>query len=363
MHVLTDARAVQKYVDGISRYSIGVLKALAALRPEWRITAMADPSALPLLKDLNIEAIESRVPRFKTGENRKLSPVIEEMEPDVYFNFSMAGPTPGVPTMLAVHDLMVLTVPGYFGNFILKNILAKLVFRFQISRSVHHASSIPVLSEASLKDLKDTFPDSWEKGFVAGAGQDLFDGSETLPAERKDFILYVGNARAYKNLTRLIVAYSRLRAMDSSFPEMKMVVRRDRAYGRFVRELDDSFGRDGVTVLSAISDSELKELYRTCSFLVIPSIKEGFGLPALEAMAAGAPVVGSRGTSLEEIMGDAGILVNPESVTDIMRGMALARSSPELRQEMGESGPARASGFTWERTGSILAERISEMAQ
>lgn len=363
MHVLTDARAVQKCVDGISRYSIGVLRALSALRPEWRITALADPSALPLLQELDIETVKSDVPRFRSGENRKLAPAIEDIQPDVYFNFSMAGPRPRVPTMLAVHDLMVLTVPGYFGKYTLKNILARLVFRFHISRSVEHASSIPVPSRATLTELEKVFPETSGKGFVTGEGQDLFHGNEKNTTDRKNFILYVGNARAYKNVTRLIVAYSRLRAMDSSFPDMKMVVRRDRAYRRFRRELEDSSGKDSVQVLSAVSDSELKELYRRCSFLVIPSIKEGFGLPALEAMAAGAPVVGSRGTSLEEILGDAGILVNPESVTDIMRGMALAKSSPELRKEMGEKGPARASDFTWKRTATLIADRMSELAQ
>ncbi|MEN8208614.1 MAG: glycosyltransferase family 1 protein [Candidatus Fermentibacteria bacterium] len=361
MHLLMDARALQLHVDGIGRYSLGVMEALSRLKPGWKLSVIVNPDAAAHVEALSVEAVISSVMRFRHGENRKLLPLIEAKGADCYLNFSMAGPTPSIPTVLSVHDLMVLNVPGYFGNSLFRNILAKFLFRRRMRRSIDHADAISVLSEATLSDLGRAFPGADTKAFVAGAGQDLFTSSEEGCSEREDFLLYVGNARAYKNITRLIVAYSRLKAINPRFPSIKMIVRRDRAFREFMRDVDECSATDSITVLSHVTDDELRELYRSCAGLVIPSLKEGFGLPALEAMAAGAPVVASAGTALEELVGDAGILVNPESVEDIMRGMAILTSRPELRKELARKALKRAQNYSWDITAAAVADRIARI--
>lgn len=358
MHLLMDARALQKYVDGIGRYCLGVIKALSGLKPDWKLSVIVNPEAIEHIKGLSVNPVESSVARFHMGENRRLVPLIESSGADCYLNFSMAGPIPSVPTLLSVHDLMVLNVPGYFGSSFFRNILARLLFRRKLKISITHANAISVLSGSSLYDLQNSFPGAEKKAFIAGAGQDLFIDNEIPPAERKSFLLYVGNARAYKNVTRLIVAYSRLKAMNPRFPEMKMIVRRDRAFKDFKRDVEDCSARDSITILSRVCDDELRLLYRQCAGLVIPSLKEGFGLPALEAMAAGSPVVASAGTALEELVGDAGILVNPESVEDIMHGMALLTSQAELRNRLSSRAFERAQHYSWKKTAGIIADRI-----
>lgn len=358
MHLLMDARALQIHVDGISRYSLGVIKALSELEPGWKLSVIVNPEAVPHVEDLDVVPVICSAVRFRPGENRELIPLIESSGADCYLNFSMAGPSSSIPTVLSVHDLMVLNVPGYFGSSLFRNILARFLFRRRIKRSVDHAAAISVLSEATLSDLREVFPGADKKAFVAGAGQDLFSGDETDITERKDYLLYVGNSRAYKNVTRLIVAYARLKAINPRFPEMKMVVRRDRAFGDFIRDVEDCSATGSIAVLSHVTDDELRTLYRSCIGLVIPSLKEGFGLPALEAMAAGSPVVASAGTALEELVGEAGILVNPESVEDIMRGMAMLTSQPELRRDLSRKALERAGNYSWEKTASAIADRI-----
>ncbi len=358
MHLLMDARALQKHIDGISRYSLGVINALSGLEPGWKLSAIVNPEAAPHVEGLSVEQVISSTARFHRGENRELVPLIESSGADCYLNFSMAGPLSSIPTILSVHDLMVLNVPGYFGSSFFRNLLARFLFRRRIKRSIDHASAVSVLSEASLCDLRKTFPGAEMKAFVAGAGQDLFSGNQKESSERKDYLLYVGNARAYKNITRLIVAYARLKAINPRFPEMKMVVRRDRAFKDFMRDVLDCSARKSISVLSHVTDDELRKLYRSCTGLVIPSLKEGFGLPALEAMAAGCPVVASAGTALEELVGEAGILVNPESVEDIMRGMAMLTSKPELRRDLARKALERARNYSWEKTASVIVDRI-----
>ncbi len=361
MQLIMDARALQKQVDGIGRYSLGVMEALSRLEPDWTLSVIVNPEAAVHVEALHVETIVSSAARFRHEENRELTPLIESSGADCYLNFSMAGPAPSLPTLISVHDLMVLNVPGYFGSSFFRNIIGKFLFGRRIKRSIDNASAISVLSEATLSDLRRAFPGAEKKAFVAGAGQDLFSGDEEGNSERNDYLLYVGNARAYKNVTRLIVAYSRLKAINPRFPGMKMVVRRDRAFKDFMRDVQDCSARDSITVLSHVTDDDLRKLYRSCAGLVMPSLKEGFGLPALEAMAAGSPVVASVGTALEELVGDAGILVNPESVQDIMRGMALLTSQPDLRKRLARNALERASNYSWEKTATAVAGRIREI--
>ncbi|MCD4700575.1 MAG: glycosyltransferase family 4 protein [Candidatus Aegiribacteria sp.] len=358
MHLLMDARALQIHVDGISRYSLGVIKALSDLKPNWKLSVIANSEAAPHVESLPVEVIISSAMRFRSGENRELIPLIESSGADCYLNFSMAGPCPAMTAIITVHDLMVLNLCGYFGKSMLRNLLLKQVFKYKIRKSIENASAISVPSTATFNDLRSTFASSAEKAFITGEGQDLFSCDEEGNSERKNFILYVGNARAYKNVTRLVVAYSRLKAINPRFPAMKMVVRRDRAFRDFMRDVQDCSAEKSISVLSHVTDDELRELYRSCIGLVIPSLKEGFGLPALEAMAAGSPVVASAGTALEELVGDAGVLVNPESVEDIMRGMAILTSQPELRRDLARKALERSGNYSWKITASAIAERI-----
>ena len=363
MKILIDARALQEHVDGISRYSLGVLKAMLREKPDWDYRVLINRNAVTHFEDMNMEYLISDVRRFSCGENKHLNGYVDSIGADIYLNLSMAGPCPETPTVITVHDLIVLNQPGYFGNSLIKNILSRMVFRKKLKQSIRHAAAVSVPSNATLRMLDEIFPGSADRSFVTGEGQHLFSsGACTVPDfPREDYLLYVGNARAYKNLTRLVIAYARLRAMNPAFPKMIMVVRKDRAFSNFMRDVEDCSATDSITVLSHISDTELKEFYSKCIGLVMPSLQEGFGLPALEAMASGAPVMVSSGTALEELVGPAGILVDPESVTDIMHGMALLASQPELRKDLSKKAVVRAGEFSWSRTARILTDKLENI--
>lgn len=364
--ILLDARAAQRTVDGITRFSIEVTGQLGRLNGGWKMAVLVHPSAAGHFETMGVEVIHSTVPRFKPGEDARLSPVIRRYKPDVYVNFSMAGPTPaGIPTVITVHDLMVLSVPCYFGNGIIRNALYRRRFRAIIRRSTSHASAIASPGRATQRDIGRRFPDAAGKVFVTGEGQSFFAPGEGRATGREDGpFLVVGNARAYKNLPRLLTAYGRVWAMNRDIPPMIMAVRNDRALREFQTHLSTNPAVERITVLSGVSDSELKDLYLSCRALLIPSVYEGFGLPALEAMASGAPVMVSRGTALQELAdAGAGVLVDPYSVTDIARGIAeLFAATPEGLEEMGTCGIQRASLYSWEKTARNYAGIIEGLA-
>jgi len=362
MHLLFDATSLKKHLDGISRYSIGVINALLKVRPDWEYSILVAPEAAVHLEDLPVRTAGIGEAGFNRGISNAALQKSNSSKADCYLNFSSVTSSPSIPEIITVQNLMSLNFYGFHGNSFLKNFIERNIFRMKLKKSLQSASAISVSAEITLAELQNTFPDSVDKVFVTGEGQDLFSGDEVVNSARKGYILYVGNARAYKNVTRLIVAYSRLKAINPKFPEMSMVVRRDRAFKNFMREIDDCSARDSITVLSEIADEELKQLYRECIGLVIPSLKEGFGLPALEAMAAGSPVVASSGTALEELVGDAGIYVDPESIESIMHGMAMLTSQHELRSSLSVKAFKRAGNYSWEKTAEIIADRIEAIS-
>jgi len=358
MFLVADARAVQMNMDGIGRYSVNVLKAMADIKPDWKISVIIGNKGACHLNDIPVDCIVSDVPRFRPGENSKLSPLIDSLGADVYLNFSMAGPTPAIPSIVTVYDLMVLDLPDYFGSNFLRNTLSRYFFKTLITNSLKSASAISVPTAFTEKRLNTVFPDLSFDSFVTGAGQNLFCKQTNIQG---DYFLYVGNARTYKNLPRLLVAYSRLHAMNSKFPKLVMVVSKDRAYKAFERSLQGCSAFDVIEVRNHVDESELKELYLNCMALIMPSVMEGFGLPALEAMAAGKPVIVSKGTALEEITGLAAYLVDPHSVTHIMRGMAEVATDTELYRSLGEKSYIQAQNYTWTKTAGIIAAKLEEI--
>ncbi len=362
MKLLLDARALQPVLDGIGRYSAAVTAGLCRVRPAWEMKMLVSPgssSNVHVASSSRLTVSESAVPRFRPGERHALSGVVRAAQPDALHNFSMAGPSwPGIPGCFTVHDLMVLELPGYFGPGRLRNALSRRWFGKLISGSIDRAAAVVTDSHWVGDRITARFPAAADKLKVIHPAQDLFDPARHTPRERQGFLLYVGNARAYKNLGRLFAAY-RLASSRSSLPELVMVVRRDRAFASMEREIDRLGLRGRIRILSAVTEAELRDLYSTCLAFASPSICEGFGLPVLEAMAAGCPVLASRGTTLEEVAGDGALLVDPYSVEAIASGLEEICGSPVLRAALAEKALARASGFHWD----VAAEAVARILE
>jgi glycosyltransferase involved in cell wall biosynthesis len=162
------------------------------------------------------------------------------------------------------------------------------------------------------------------------------------------YLLFIGDMRPYKNLERVLEAFARLDLRDINF--LIGGNKDPRFYPRIEKKVDELFLKDRVLFLDYVSQKNLPHLYSEAGAFVFPSLYEGFGLPPLEAMACGCPVIVSNVASLPEVCGDAGYYVDPYRVESIAEGIYQVLTDESLRQSLIEKGLIRAKLFSWEKS-------------
>jgi glycosyltransferase involved in cell wall biosynthesis len=266
------------------------------------------------------------------------------------------------PTVVTIHDCIHLMFPQY-----LPNRLAIFYARFFMWWATHRARRVLTVSEASKRDiLRFCRIPSERVTVIHNAIDDRFRVEP--PADEVDrirerfqlhepFVLYVGNVKPHKNLGRLIEAVHHLHA--NGYDQLKLlVIGSDISKYADLRRAIHTFNLHRyVRFLGFVPDRTLQILYSLTSVFAFPSLYEGFGLPPLEAMACGAPVVTSNVSSLPEVVGDAAVLVDPTDARAIAEGMAHVLADPNLRADLRRRGVEHARSFSW-AAGAQAVRRI-----
>jgi glycosyltransferase involved in cell wall biosynthesis len=201
-----------------------------------------------------------------------------------------------------------------------------------------------------------------ERFWIAPKEEDMARVRERYQLDH-GFVLYVGNIKPHKNLVRLIEAFDELRK-QGDFDELKLLIIGDEIskLPALRRAVHSHKLHKQVRFLGYLPDETLAVLYRLAAVFVFPSLYEGFGLPPLEAMASGTPVVTSNVSSLLEVAGDAAVLVDPYDPHAIVEGMRRVLTDPALAQELRLKGLVRAREFSWERSVARTCELYKEVA-
>jgi glycosyltransferase involved in cell wall biosynthesis len=249
--------------------------------------------------------------------------------------------------VITVHDLLPLRYRSYLPKHY-------YYFRYVLPAIIKRSAGIICDSEATHRDLVtmlgkprcpvSIIPAGYDAGlFHQRSGDDYERASADAP-----YFLYVGDMRPYKNVDTALRAFA---AMSRGGSRFVIVGNRDTKDSNPLEELVSSLGiSDGVEFTGFVSDTQLAELYCGATALVFPSLWEGFGLPPLEAMASGCPVITSIVASLPEVCGDAVQYVDPTSVDSIRSAMELIIREPALREDLRGRGLERAKLFSWDRT-------------
>jgi glycosyltransferase involved in cell wall biosynthesis len=263
-----------------------------------------------------------------------------------------------VPVVVTVHDVIPLIIPEYRGSPLIRAYMAL------VAEATRRSSLIITDSEASRDDVIHVLGVQPSKvhSVPLGVGEPYkrcTDNGVLHDLRRKyslpqDFVFYVGGLDVRKNVPNLIRAFARVNNQNDRSWQLAIAGRSASPDRRLFPDLqavvEEMNCRPNVSFLGVVPDLDKALLYSSCALFVFPSSYEGFGLPPLEAMACGAPVIACDSSSMPEVVGDAGMLVEPGSVDALAMSIKRVLADRDLREEMRTRGLQRASNFTWRRT-------------
>jgi len=273
--------------------------------------------------------------------------------------------------VVTVHDMTHLLFPGYRRR-ISSRIYAEPMLRVACKRASH----VVTPSDYTRRMLMERFRvDAENISTVPCAVDDIFRPHDKGKAAamvqrehgiREPYMLYVGTAAPHKNVVGLLEAYHRLRSRNRDIPALVLVMPDGQRSAHIDEHLRFLMARSGIYRLTAVSDSSLVSLYCAACMTILPSFEEGFGLPVLESMACGTPVVCSNTGSLPEVAGKAAMYFSPQSIEDISSTIESLLGSPAAQQDLAAAGLERAATYSPNRAAAgyaaVLASVIAQQA-
>jgi glycosyltransferase involved in cell wall biosynthesis len=359
-----DARMVDW--SGIGRYSRNLLSALAEESPENTYVLFANrqnqrwlPGGAafePIFVDLEV---------FRLGSVLGMSTAIKRAKLDIFHSPHFASPfSKYCPVVNTIHDLIPLTftkaMPGYF-----RRLRYRWLNKFALSR----ADALITVSGFTKGQILNSFRLDHERIFVvplaADEGLEKYAGDGDQAGVRarfsitNNYLLAFGNTKAHKNTAQLIKAFAMAKKKaltDGRRPQLVLVG--SESAGLKLKPLAAHLGLidQDLVFLPFVSDRELAALYQGALAFIMPSVIEGFGLPALEAMACGAPVVCSNQGSLPEVVGHAAAMFDPHDVGEMEKVISRVVQSQSEREDLARRGLERAKTFSWRKTAKATLE-------
>lgn len=359
MRVAIDAHSVGAKLAGNESYAVNLIEALAQIDN-------VNDYTLYVTTGEAYDRFHQRWPNFKVHTTLPHTPLIRipltlsaelrKHPVDVLHVQFTAPPFCPCPVVVSIHDLSFEHLPQTFLR------RSRTQLRLTVRHSARRADRILTLSEHTRGDVIETYKIDPAKITAIPLAAPAHFGPVTDDKELQrvrhtygidgDYVLSVGSIQPRKNLVRLINAYASLRGVHSGnrFPKLVIVGKRGWLYDETLRALEQTGASDSIVLTGYVPESDLPALYSGALCFVYPSFFEGFGLPPLEAMKCGAPVVVGNATSLPEVVGDAGLKVDPYDVSAIAKGIGELIYNPKLREELRVKGLERAGMFDWRNT-------------
>lgn len=354
-------------LTGIGRYTLELVRALCNLKPGPEITLFCAGGLGPLSEISNCKLIQlggSRMlPALMTWGQFLIGRYARELKLDVIHDPTGTSPLAiakkRTATVTTIHDVFALSIPGY------SSFLDSLIYKYWLTRPSSRTDAIITVSKQSYSDILKYLSRNSEKIHIIPYGVSYKfrpirpDHYEKILRYHfgisRPYVLYVGALTERKNLVRLLKAFANVSKL---YPEYLLVLAGPGSWKQSPIEstIMELNLEKHVHLTGPLTDDELPALYNGASLFAFPSLYEGFGLPVLEAMACGTPVLTSNISSLPEVVGNAGVLVDPYNIEDIAQAICRLISDPLLSQEYRKLGLDRASTFSWEKTAQKTLE-------
>ena len=359
MRIAIDAHSVGTELGGNESYATNLIEALAEIDSVNHYT-------LYVTRRRALERFSNRWPNFAVRATLPHTPLIRipltlsaelrKNPVDILHVQFTAPPFAPCPVVATIHDLSFEHLPQTFKRRSLMQL------RLTVRHTARTAAHIITLSEYSRRDIIETYgiaperisvtPASAPASFAPVTDEKELARVRDLYGIKGDYVLSVGSIQPRKNLSRLIAAYSNLRRAQpgGKLPQLVLVGKCAWLYDETLRTIKDLEVSNSVVLTGYVPEDDLPALYSGALFFVYPSYFEGFGLPPLEAMKCGAAVIVGNKTSLPEIVGDAGMLVDSFDVKDIACAMERLMRDSSFRSQLQAKGLERAKLFDWRET-------------
>ncbi len=356
--MMIDARYLQAETSGIGRYTEHLLTNLRVLAPELRLQLVMLPGVAPPVEGVRVQTFGAAPNSLRT--RFALARALDFDGVDLFHSpFNILPANLPVPAVFTLHDIMWLIDPSYCTDSRWRKLVTGTFYRRLIPASVRDAEALLTVSEHSRDEIEQYFPQKKSKVHVSYNGVDPFFAPvddeeawakvEPLIGGRHPYVLVVGQGSPYKNHYGALEGFARA-CRDR--PDVRFVIVR-----RFQRGPARDFNRLAMRPdvasrfvhLEHVDGETLRALYSAARLFLFPSLYEGFGLPALEAMACGTPVVTSNRGAPAEISGDGGLSVDPTDYDSIAQAVRRLVNDDELHATKRAAGLKRAAEFTWKR--------------
>jgi glycosyltransferase involved in cell wall biosynthesis len=359
LHIAIDAHSVGTGLAGNESYITNLIEALAEIDTVNRYT-------LYVTRREAVERFSHRWPHVKVRRTLPHTPLVRipltlvaelyRRPVDLLHVQYTAPPFAPCPVVATIHDLSFEHLPHTFKR------RSRMQLRLTVRHTARTAAHLIASSEYSRRDLIETYqippdkvsttPLAASTSFAPVRDEGEIGRVRSLYGLEGDYILAVGSIQPRKNLIRLFAAYAALRRTrpHAKLPRLVLVGKRAWLYEETLSAIEGQGIASDVIFTGYVPESDLPALYTEALCFVYPSYFEGFGLPPLEAMQCGAPVIAGDRTSLPEVVGDAGLLVDPFDENAIARAIAQMIDDPGLRAELRRKGLKRARLFNWHET-------------
>lgn len=357
-----DARKVQDF--GIGTYIRNLVAGLAEIDHENQYVLLTGPQGRDALGELpeNFRVVIERSPVYSARELVALSWRLLRLRVDLYHSTHYVLPiaTPA-RVVVTIHDIIHLLYPHF-----LPNRIAFYYAQRMMRRSLTRADRVIAVSENTRSDLMEYFGidgrsidviyNGVDSTFRQKLAEDDLDRWLRQLGIRRPYLLFVGNPKPHKNLDRVIQAYAR--ALEIEDFDAPLVCVGDRTAAQFkLRQRAEQLGiGDKVRLLGHVAQEALPALYQGATLFLYPTLYEGFGLPVVEAMASGTPVLTSNTSALKEVAGGHAHLVDPLDTERMAKAIARLMGDHEYREGLSEKGVARAGDFRWRLTAELTRQ-------
>jgi glycosyltransferase involved in cell wall biosynthesis len=358
MRIGIDARFYRE--SGIGRYLRNLLEYLQRedKTNEYYIFLLSKDLNIKLAK--NFHKVEANIPWYGLSEQIKLPKLISQYNLDLvhfpHFNIPINYKGKFVVT---IHDLIHqhFQLKKRTRHSLLGFWTRKISYHLIFSQALKKSQKIITVSDFTKKQLVREWkvPEDKVKVTLEAVDQNIIELTKKIKKEdqerildkfkiQKPYIFYVGNAYPHKNVEGLVKAFLEIRR---NYQYLQLVLAGNDHY--FWRKIKEKYQDKNIIYAGFVSDEEMVALYKEAACYIVPSFEEGFGIPLLEAMACGTPVVSSDAASLPEIGGDAAIYFDPKNINEMSQKIMEVLNSQKIKKELIEKGEKRYKDFSWEK--------------